>query len=175
MASYRRSQKKQYVKSLFHGAYRREVLEKVNGFDEQLGRTEDNEFHYRIRQAGYQICYSPEIISYQHAKYTSGYAKTEIWKRILGSFDIEKHVPGCPAIYHFVPFAFIGGIIVTSVLAACHHSLLAKMMWGAYSCLAVIMSLMAVKGKKKYWQELLLPFLFFYCMLVMELEVWLDF
>ena len=70
MASYRRSQKKQYVKSLFHGAYRREVLEKVNGFDEQLGRTEDNEFHYRIRQAGYQICYSPEIISYQHARST---------------------------------------------------------------------------------------------------------
>ena len=55
----------------------------------------------------------------------------------------------------------MSGNIVTSVLAACHHSLLAKMMWGAYSCLAVIMSLMAVKGKKKYWQELLLPFLFF--------------
>ena len=42
-----------------------------------------------------------------------------------------KACPGCPAIYHFVPFAFIGGIIVTSVLAACHHSLLAKMMWGS--------------------------------------------
>ena len=68
MASYRRSQKKQYVKSLFHGAYRREVLEKVGGFDEQLGRTEDNEFHYRIRKAGYKICYSPGIISYQHAE-----------------------------------------------------------------------------------------------------------
>ena len=73
MASYRRSQKKQYVKSLFHGAYRREVLEKVGGFDEQLGRTEDNEFHYRIRKAGYKICYSPGII----------------WKWILGCVDIK--------------------------------------------------------------------------------------
>lgn len=86
---------KQYVKSLFHGAYRREVLEKVNGFDEQLGRTEDNEFHYRIRQAGYQICYSPEIISYQHAvstlpgmlkqKYGNGY-----WVALT-----LKACPGC--------------------------------------------------------------------------------
>ena len=81
MASYRRSQKKQYVKSLFHGAYRREVLEKVGGFDEQLGRTEDNEFHYRIRKAGYQICYSPEIISYQHARSTlSGMLKQKYHK-----------------------------------------------------------------------------------------------
>ena len=158
MASYRRSQKKQYVKSLFHGAYRREVLEKVNGFDEQLGRTEDNEFHYRIRQAGYQICYSPEIISYQHARSTlPGMLKQKYGNGYWVALTL-KACPGCLAIYHFVPFAFIGGIIVTSVLAACHHSLLAKMMWG---CLAVIMSLMAVKGKKKYWQELLLPFLFF--------------
>lgn len=161
MASYRRSQKKQYVKSLFHGAYRREVLEKVNGFDEQLGRTEDNEFHYRIRQAGYQICYSPEIISYQHARSTlPGMLKQKYGNGYWVALTL-KACPGCLAIYHFVPFAFIGGIIVTSVLAACHHSLLAKMMWGAYSCLAIIMSLMAVKGKKKYWQELLLPFLFF--------------
>ena len=161
MASYRRSQKKQYVKSLFHGAYRREVLEKVNGFDEQLGRTEDNEFHYRIRQAGYQICYSPEIISYQHARSTlPGMLKQKYGNGYWVALTL-KACPGCLAIYHFVPFAFIGGIIVTSVLAACHHSLLAKMMWGAYGCLAVIMSLMAVKGKKKYWQELMLPFLFF--------------
>ena len=73
-----------------------------------------------------------------------------------------KACPECLAVYHFVPFAFVGGIIITSALAVGHHTFLAKLMWGAYSCLAVIMSFMAVKGKKKkYWQELLLPILFF--------------
>ena len=161
MASYRRSQKKQYVKSLFHGAYRREVLEKVGGFDEQLGRTEDNEFHYRIRKAGYQICYSPEIISYQHARSTlSGMLKQKYGNGYWVALTL-KACPECLAIYHFVPFAFVGGIVVTSALAVCHHSLLAKLMWGAYSCLAILMSFMAVKGQKKYWQQLLLPILFF--------------
>lgn len=162
MASYRRSQKKQYVKSLFHGAYRREVLEKVGGFDEQLGRTEDNEFHYRIRKAGYKICYSPGIISYQHARSTL----SEMLKQKYGNgYWVAltlKACPECLAVYHFVPFAFVGGIIITSALAVGHHTFFAKLMWGAYSCLAVIMSFMAVKGKKKkYWQELLLPILFF--------------
>ena len=72
-----------------------------------------------------------------------------------------KSCPECLAIYHFVPFAFVGGIVVTSALAVCHQSLLAKLMWGAYSCLAILMSFMAVKGQKKYWQQLLLPILFF--------------
>ena len=61
----------------------------------------------------------------------------------------------------FVIYECSSDSMTASAIAACHHSLLAKMMWGAYSCLAVVMSLMAVKGKKKYWQELLLPFLFF--------------
>ena len=32
-------------------------------FNENLGRTEDNEMHYRIRKAGYKICFNPDIIS----------------------------------------------------------------------------------------------------------------
>ena len=34
------ARKKSYVKSVFHGAYKREVFDNVGGFDEQLGRTE---------------------------------------------------------------------------------------------------------------------------------------
>ena len=50
VASYRRPlAQKEYLDSLFHAAYRREVIAKVGGFNENLGRTEDNEFHYRIR------------------------------------------------------------------------------------------------------------------------------
>jgi len=48
--------------------YKREVLEKVGFFNEKLLRTEDNEFHYRIRKAGYKLCYDDDIISYQHTR-----------------------------------------------------------------------------------------------------------
>ena len=55
IAGFRRENEKKYVKSMFHAAYRREVFEKVGLFNENLGRTEDNEMHYRIRQAGYRF------------------------------------------------------------------------------------------------------------------------
>lgn len=161
MASYRRSREKKYVNSLFHGAYRRKVLETVGGFDEQLGRTEDNEFHYRIRKAGYRICYSPEITSYQYARSSlKGMLKQKYGNGYWVALTL-KACPGCLAIYHFVPLAFVMAIIVTTVLAVAHIPVFSILMWSAYWTLAIIMSVMSVKGKKKYWQQLLLPFLFF--------------
>ena len=68
VAPYRRKQEELYVKSLFHGAYRRTVFEEVGGYNENLWRTEDNEMNYRIRAAGYRLCFEPEIISYQHTR-----------------------------------------------------------------------------------------------------------
>lgn len=161
IAPYRRSEKKTYVKSLFHGAYKREVFDKVGFFNEQLGRTEDNEIHYRIRQAGYKICYSSDIISYQHTrnslkamlkqKYGNGY-----WVALT-----LKACPKCLSIYHFVPLCFVLGIIGTSVLAAFGFPFFAYLMWGMYWLVAVGMALVSVKGEKKTWCQFALPFLFF--------------
>ena len=160
MASYRRSQKKQYVKSLFHGAYRREVLEKVNGFDEQLGRTEDNEFHYRIRKAGYKLCYDPTIISYQYArssfknmvkqKYSNGY-----WIGLT-----VKVCPGCISVYHLIPFAFIVGIIVTSLLMLNGKEMLGIVMWMLYGMFAICNTIFSGINSGFYVQNLLMPFMF---------------
>ena len=125
IAPYRRSEKKTYVKSVFHGAYKREVFDKVGFFNEQLGRTEDNEINYRIRESGYKICYSPDIVSYQHTrnslkamlkqKYGNGY-----WVALT-----LKACPKCLSIYHFVPLCFVLGIIGTSILAAFGFPILA--------------------------------------------------
>ena len=42
IAPYRAGHHKRYVKSVFHGAYRREVFEKAGLFNEKLGRTQSN-------------------------------------------------------------------------------------------------------------------------------------
>jgi len=65
IANYRNSSEDRYVSSIFHGMYKREVFQKVGLVNEQLGRTEDNDIHYRIREHGYKIRYSPSILSYQ--------------------------------------------------------------------------------------------------------------
>ena len=161
IAPFRKSHHKKYVKSVFHGAYQKEVFEKAGLFDENLGRTEDNEMHYRIRKAGYRICYNPEIVSYQHTrnswrgmikqKYGNGY-----WIGLtLGV------CPKCFSIYHFVPGCFVLGILVSLSLFVCGHPLLLKCVGSLYLIVDILMSLLAVNGQKKYWQYLLLPFIFF--------------
>lgn len=160
-ASFRREGKKSYVKSFFHGAYRREVFEKAGKFREDLGRTEDNEFHYRLRVNGYQLCMVPGIISYQmirpslgkmcRQKYENGY-----WIGLTSGV-----CPGCLSWYHFVPFAFVCGIFFTSVLAWMAMPQLAILMWAVYWGLAVVMAVGAVRRQKKEWQHIFLPILFF--------------
>ena len=61
-------EKGKYVKSLFHACYKREVIKKAGFFREDLGRTEDNEYHYRIRRLGYRIYQSPGIHSVQYIR-----------------------------------------------------------------------------------------------------------
>jgi len=180
IAPYRRNQGKTYVKSMFHALYRREVFEKIGTFNEKLGRTEDNEIHYRMRAAGYKLCFNPEIISYQHIrsntkkmvkqKYENGY-----WIGLTSGI-----CPKCLSLYHFIPFAFVLAIIITTVLsimlAITDYSLaslswlaitlysITAFMWIIYWLLAFIMAGVAVIGANKAQRNMTniaLPFLFF--------------
>lgn len=158
--SSRRSREKTYVKTMFHAAYRREVFDKVGLFNERLLRTEDNEFHYRIRKAGYKLCYDPTIISYQYArssfknmvkqKYSNGY-----WIGLT-----VKVCPGCISFYHLIPFAFIIGIIVTSLLMLNGKEMLGIVMWMLYGMFAICNTIFSGINSGFYVQNLLMPFMF---------------
>ncbi|MEF9941977.1 MAG: glycosyltransferase family 2 protein [Lachnospiraceae bacterium] len=160
IAAYRRSHCRTYVKSVFHGAYRREVFEKVGLFNEDLGRTEDNEIHYRIIRAGYRIRYVPDIISYQHTrntwkgmirqKYENGY-----WVGLTTGV-----APGCLSLYHFVPFVFVLAIICAICLAVFGNPICLIVLSCIYGIANIVMSLAAVIHEKKYWQYIMLPFIF---------------
>ena len=168
IASFRNNPGKTYVKSIFHGAYRREVFDKVGGFNEQLTRTEDNEIHYRIRNAGFNILFDPDIVSYQYIR--SSLAKMLKQKHANG-FWIGKTlrlVPGCLSLYHFVPFAFVMAIIVTTILCLFTDwmaiGILTGIMWGLYCLLAIAMAILAVitaPRDKRHVSAVLLPVLFF--------------
>lgn len=170
IAGYRRkTDKKKYVNSVFHGAYRREVFEKVGGFNENLGRTEDNELHYRIRTAGYKICQSSDIISYQHIRGTFG----SMLKQKYGNgkwIGLTTGVcPKCLSLFHFVPFCFVFALILTLVLSAIGIimgigllSLPIIILISVYAAADLLMTVMAIiSSEKKHIVQLLLPFVFF--------------
>lgn len=161
IASYRRSNKKSYVNTVFHGAYRREVFEKTGLFNEKLGRTEDNEMNYRIRKAGYRICYSPDIVSYQH---TRSSLKAMLKQKYGNGYWIAltlKVCPRCLSYYHFVPFLFVLAILLTTVLAVCGYPFLSILMWSIYWLASILMAVTSVVYVKKNIYQILLPILFF--------------
>ena len=160
IAPYRKGNHKTYVKSVSHGAYRKEVFEKAGLFNENLGRTEDNEMHYRIRKAGYKICFNPDIISYQNIRNS--------WLGMLRQKYGNGHwigltlgiCPRCFSIHHFVPLLFILALIITGFLALTGYKCLLFLLCVLYVAIDLLMSLFAIRKQRKYIYYFLLPIIF---------------
>lgn len=163
IASYRRANTEKYVNSMFHACYRREVLEKVGLFNENLGRTEDNEFHYRIRKNGYKLYYNSEINSSQlirsslkkmiQQKYSNGY-----WIGITTFI-----CPNCLSIYHYVPFVFVISLFLSLILMILKVTFPIYLLIGSYCMFDILNTILCIKDKKfnyTSWMLLLIfPFL----------------
>ena len=114
--SYHSSDTKHYTDSVFHGCYRREVIERVGLFNEKLGRTEDNDYNYRVRAAGYKIAYDPNIVSYQ---YSRGSLSASLRQKFGNGYWIGRTTaisPKCISLFHYVPFLFLLALIFTVFL-----------------------------------------------------------
>lgn len=59
---YRYSRRSQAIESPYLGAWRREVLDEVGGFDAELLRNQDNELNDRVRALGLQVFYDASLV-----------------------------------------------------------------------------------------------------------------
>jgi len=161
VATYRRPpEKKEYLDSLFHAAYRREVFEKVGGFNENLGRTEDNELHYRIRKAGYNLCSCPDIISFQH---TRNNLKDMIRQKFGNGYWIGLTVGECPeclSYFHFAPFVFLMCFTISCISAFLGFNIPLIILASLYGMFDIVNSVGCFTMKKVQPQFMLLPFIF---------------
>lgn len=170
--SCRRSRKKEYVKTMFHAAYRKDVLDKVGLFNERLLRTEDNEYHYRIREAGFKLCYDPSIISYQYARSSFAGMVDQKYKNGYWIGRTMKICPGCISYYHLVPAAFVAAIVVTTFLSAVGIWQMAMLMWILYATFAVTNTVISAMQNKFYWASFMIPFMFLILHLVYGVGTW---
>lgn len=156
----RKHDKKEYLSSLFHAAYKREVFAKVGGFNEYLGRTEDNELHYRMRKAGYKFACCPNISSNQYIRDSF---RGMIKQKYSNGFWIGLTLfvcPGCLSVLHFAPFCLVLGLIVTAVLAARGMSWLLLALILAYLVFDIAISISALNFNGFNKTKLLLFFMF---------------
>jgi Glycosyltransferases, probably involved in cell wall biogenesis len=106
-ASYRWSKKEQFVDTVVYAAYKKELFEELGYFEEKFAISEDAEFNWRIRQAGYKIFFSPEIKSYYYPRNSiSKFIKQMFRYGILRVNVLKKHTDSLK-ISHLVPPSFV--------------------------------------------------------------------
>ncbi len=97
-------------------AYTREIIEKVGLYDEELVRNQDDEYNYRIREAGGKILLSADIQS----KYYSRGTLIKLWRQYFqyGYWKVrvlQKHSRQM-SLRQFVPPAFVLSLLVSALL-----------------------------------------------------------
>ena len=112
------TQKEQFVDTVYMGAFRREVFDRIGLFDESLIRNQDYELNYRLRAAGGTIFCTPEIKSTYHPRPSLSalwrqYAQYGYWK----SRVVRMH-PASTRWRHLVAPAFVLGVIGAIMVSA---------------------------------------------------------
>jgi cellulose synthase/poly-beta-1,6-N-acetylglucosamine synthase-like glycosyltransferase len=69
-ARFHYSAREEWVDTVYMGAWRREVFDKVGRFDEEMVRNQDDELSYRIRERGGRILLDPSIRSRYYPRTT---------------------------------------------------------------------------------------------------------
>lgn len=142
-------------------AYTREIIRRVGLYDEELVRNQDDEYNYRIREAGGKLLLAEDVRSTYYsrgsfAKLWRQYYQYGYWKvRVL-----QKH-PRQMSLRQFVPLAFVLSLIISLILAL-------VMPWGWILLVAILglyllanLVVSSAIAKKQGWRFLrLLPLTF---------------
>lgn len=156
----RKHDKKEYLSSLFHAAYRREVFAEVGGFNEDLGRTEDNEIHYRMRKAGYKFACCPSISSNQYIRGSFAAMIKQKYSNGLWIGLTLAACPGCLSILHFAPFCMVAAFAAAAVFAFIENPLPLIALAVLYLIFDIVISIGAMRYNGFNKTKLLLPIMF---------------
>jgi cellulose synthase/poly-beta-1,6-N-acetylglucosamine synthase-like glycosyltransferase len=114
---YTAGQPEGYVASVQCGGYRREVLDKVGTFDEEIGLGEDDELNWRVVKAGYKILFTPGIEFFYYARPTlKALFRQYLWYGDGRTLVLRKH-PDYLRIKHLIPAAFVMALVLCLSLA----------------------------------------------------------
>jgi succinoglycan biosynthesis protein ExoA len=110
-----------WVDTVYLGAYRREVFTSLGGFDEELVRNQDDEFNFRLIQAGGKIWLDPAINSI----YFSRASFRTLWRQYFqyGFYKVlvMQKREAVASWRHLVPAAFVLAMVLGLSLALVFH------------------------------------------------------
>ena len=149
--------------TVYLGAYKREIFEKIGGYDEELVRNQDDEFNFRLIQNGWKIWLDPSIKSsyYPRDSFTKlfkqyfqyGFYKVRVMQKRKGLASWRHVVPGLFALtllFGLSIFLFTGNTI--PILSLCLPYL-------SFSLFATILE--SIKTPSNLISVMMLPITFF--------------
>jgi cellulose synthase/poly-beta-1,6-N-acetylglucosamine synthase-like glycosyltransferase len=162
-AVFRYSEREQWTDTVAFPAYRRDVFDRVGPFAEIDGG-EDDELHYRLRDAGGRILLTPAIRS-------TYYARRSYWELARQYFGygqakvvvLSRH-PRRTRLRQLVPSAFVLGVVVSAAAAFFGGLLLLPLAILAGAYLMASLGASFVVARRHGWRQFLRLPLAFACM-----------
>ncbi len=106
-----------WIDTVYLGAYRREVFDRIGNFDEELVRNQDDEFNFRLTQSGGKIWMDPSIRSVYYCRsslpglwkqyYQYGFYKVRVIQK-RGAVQSWRHL---------IPAVFVSCLFLTIFMA----------------------------------------------------------
>ena len=160
-ASFRYTERARYVDHVPFGAYWRRTFDRVGLFDPDLVRNQDDEFSYRLLQAGGRIFVDPAI----SAEYWSRSTLGGLWCQYFGYgyykvLVIRKRCGRPSSVRQLVPPAVILCLLASAVAsAATGRPELLGVVWGGYAAFVGVGTMVTLIRRRR-WQAVFLPVVF---------------
>jgi len=141
----------QWTDSVPYGAYRREVFERIGGLAEDIDRGEDDEFNYRLIDAGGRILLSPSIRSTYYCRSSYEELARQYWGYGLAKAKVLQRHPSRLHWRHLVPSALVatlaGGLLFGGINR--RFGWLAALAGGAYGVAAWLAASKVTNGDRQ--------------------------
>ena len=159
-AKFRYKKDSGYVDTVAYGMYKKQVFDELGLFDERLVRTQDNDFHRRMRDKGYKFYLNPAIKTHYYSRNSIKKLTKQQFQNGIWTMVNFKNRPGKMAIRHFIPLIFVlavGACIVFSLLDKDWIFMLIALLFVYF----LFGFYFAFKRSKDWNHRLLMPLIFF--------------
>ena len=155
-AKYRYTTEAEEVDTVPFGAFRKDLINQIGGFDESLLTNEDYEFNVRIRQNGGKIWLNPAIFCNYYARETFGLLAKQYWRYGFWKAKMLKRYPETARPRQILPPLFVLGVVGLIGL-----SFLSKIfLFGLISILMFYLIVLLFVGTQVAIKKKYLPFVF---------------
>jgi glycosyltransferase involved in cell wall biosynthesis len=157
-AAFRYSREEQYTDTVAFPTYRRSVFDRLGPFAEDLEWGEDDEFHYRLGDAGGRILLTPRIASTYFTRSSLGALARQYFRYGRVKMEVLRRHPRRTRLRQLVPGAFVLGLAATGALATMRGPFVLPLaaVAGAYGLASLAASLRAA-GRENWRCLTVLP------------------